>query len=277
MPLVYCDHNFVVTAHAAPDPYRRHLGELVANGNATFILSSQHWIEMAEDRDLARGIATADFVDSLRPRWLFTRRSIERKEVGAAFFRFAGVPSDLPEMMGDVRDIIRDLVGQAVYRDSRSFVTHIRDIGACHPLRSSLQSALEANEANGVRFRAGRFTQEFQRGIERLYVEQLLPARTPANVVIDAGTKRRFLDAYQLSDFPSIVLETKATFDNWRAGRQLNRNNFMDQQHLIALPYADLFVTDDRALTNLVTRIAAGLPFRTAIVLTKSQFDLQFP
>ena len=70
MPLIYCDHNYVVTALQAPDKYRAHVRQLAATGTVTFVLSPMHWVEAAEDANLARGDAKADFMDSLHARWL---------------------------------------------------------------------------------------------------------------------------------------------------------------------------------------------------------------
>lgn len=74
------------------------------------MLSPWHWREMASDTDNARGLSMADFCDSLNPRWLFDRRTIQKKEVAAAFYRFAGTPADAPVMVGDIGDTIYDLI-----------------------------------------------------------------------------------------------------------------------------------------------------------------------
>ena len=277
VPLIYCDHNLIVTAHQGPDEYKDHLRQLIATGAVTVVLSPTHWIEAAEDRDAARGIAKADFMDSLQARWLHNRRSLQRREVSDAFFRFARIPADAPEMIGDVRAVIADLAGEPAHRDSRAFVSHLRDIGDNHPLERNLRQAFETNQANKARFRAGAMTPAIIQRTERLYIEQLLPTETPSRVVIDADSKNRFLSSCQLTDFPCIALETKATHDNWREARQLTRNNFMDQQHLMALPYVDFFVTDDARLRTLIARIPDGLPFPIATLLSKVEFDLRYP
>jgi hypothetical protein len=48
-PLIYCDHNYVVTALQGPGTYQAHLRHLAATSTATFILWPMHWIEAAED------------------------------------------------------------------------------------------------------------------------------------------------------------------------------------------------------------------------------------
>src|SRR5260370_7276048 len=45
MPLIYFDHNYVVTAQQGPEPYHAHLRQLATTGRATFALSPMHWVE----------------------------------------------------------------------------------------------------------------------------------------------------------------------------------------------------------------------------------------
>jgi len=277
MPLIFCDLNFIITAHQQSDAYKDHLRHLAPTGTVTFVLSPMHWVEAAEDNDVARGTAKADFMDSLESQWLYDRRGIQRKEVAAAFFRFLQVPNTAPQMIASVRDVIADLAGRPAERNSRDFVAHLRAIGANHPLEHSLRENLESNRVNGDRFRTGRLTPAVLQRIERIYVAQLLPTQTPAGVVIDQDSKSRFLNAFQLTDLPAFTVETKATHDSWREERQMSRNNFMDLQHMMALPYVDYFLTDDAKLRALIGRISVGLPFRTALPLTKTEFDLRYP
>ena len=277
MPLIFCDLNFIVAAHQGPDAYKVHLRQLASNGIVTFVLSPMHWVEAAEDNDVARGTAKADFMDSLDARWLYDRRTIQRKEVATSFFQFLMVPCNAPQMSAPVRDVIADLAGRSAERNSRDFVAHIRSIGQNHPLEQNLRENFESNRVNGERFRAGQFTSAFLQRIERVYIQQLLPTQTPSGVVIDDNSKDRFLNSYQLTDFPAFALETRATHDSWRQQRQMSRNNFMDQQHIMALPYVEYFVTDDVRLRGVIGRVSAGLPFPIATVVTKAEFDVRFP
>src|SRR5437660_1697034 len=139
MPFVFCDLNFIITAHQEPDAYKQHLRQLAGAGTVTFVLSPFHWAEAAEDADPVRGAAKADFMDSLLARWIFERRALQRKEATAAFFRFLKVHADPPQMIGSVVDVIADLAGAQAERHSRDFVAHLRNIGPNHPLKLSLQ------------------------------------------------------------------------------------------------------------------------------------------
>ena len=277
MPFVFCDLNFIITAHQEPDAYKQHLRQLAGAGTVTFVLSPFHWAEAAEDADPVRGAAKADFMDSLLARWIYERRSIQRKEATAVFFRFLRVQADPPQLIGSVVDVIADLAGAQVERSSRDFVAHLRTIGQNHPLKQSLQQAFDSNRVNGDRFRAGELTPDFLRKMEKLYIRALLPTQTPAGIVIDEDCRGRFLDGSRLTDFPAFAVESLATYDSWRENRQMNRNNFMDQQHLMAWPYVDFFLTDDARLRALIGRISPGLPFRVATLLAKADFDARYP
>jgi hypothetical protein len=70
--------------------------------------------------------------------------------------------------------------------------------------------------------------------------------------------------------FDGIIID-----DTSRLGRYVPDvlNNFVDQQHIIALPYADHFLTDDRKLRSLITRISTKLPFHAATLMKKAEFD----
>jgi hypothetical protein len=277
MPLIYCDHNFIVTSSQEPTAYANHLRRLGETEAVAFVLSPVHWIDAAEDANEARSIATSDFMDSLRPRWMYYRLTVERKEVADAFFRFARIPADAPQMIVEISDVIADLSGERAHRDSRAFITHLRNVGPDHPLRQTLRQALVTNQKNTEQFHAGKLTLAMAQKVEKLYVKKLLPPATPSGVLIDASSKEQFLNRCQLTDFPSIALENKATQDHWQQRRQLNQNNFIDQQHLIALPYVDFFITDDGGLRNLIGRITANLPFRIATLLTKAEFEVRYP
>jgi hypothetical protein len=277
MPNVFCDLNFVVTAHQGPDAYKDRLRQLAGAETVTFVLSPMHWIEAAEDPDPVRGAAKADFMDSLLARWICERRSVQRKEATTAFFRFLNVQADPPQMVGSMVDVITDLAGRPAERNSRDFVAHLRGIGPNHPLEQNLEQALETNRVNGDRFRTGQLSPDFLRNVEKLYIQGLLPERTLAGVVIGGDSKRQFLDGSQLTDFPAFAVESLATYDGWRENRQMNRNNFMDQQHLMALPYVDFFLTDDTRLRALIGRVSPGLPFSIATLLTKADFDSRYP
>jgi hypothetical protein len=276
--LAYCDNNFVVAAHdLATNRYKAHLSALASGGIVTLVLSHWHWLEMATDADHARGASMATFCDSLNAAWLYDRLSVQRKEVEAAFYKFANIQSDAPAMIGGIEDIIHDMIGTRAYRKCSVFVEHLQRAGPDRPIGKTLNRKLEASRRNAKDFPAYTLTDEMLAKFQRYHVQRLLPPSTPSGIVIDESTKRDFLDWYTLSQLPATALEMRVARENAKLSRTLNQNNLMDQQHLSAVPYVDLFVTNDTKFSNLIKRAAEGMPFRTAGVLTKEEFDSRFP
>jgi len=236
---------------------------------------------MARDNDAARGLSVAAFADSLTPRWFFERRNLQRREVEYKFFEFLGVSPPPPSMMGGLGEAIADLTGTTPqiagnYGDSRAFVQYIRTLDETHPINSSLRGNFEKQRQNGEAYRAGRITDEMLRCLDKICVGDLLPGQTPAGAAIDRSTKDKFLQSCSNNDFPCWAVESAFSLDGWQTGRNLNDRAFRDSQHVTALPYMDLFVTDDGPLTAAIQRVAAKLPFRTAEVITKAEFDKRF-
>jgi hypothetical protein len=115
------------------------------------------------------------------------------------------------------------------------------------------------------------------RCLEKILTGRLLPMATPSGRTIVTIEKDMFLRSCKNEDFPSIAVEACLSLDGWQTGRILNDRAFRDSQHVIALPYVDLFVTDDGPLTTTIRRVVTELPFRTAAVITKAEFDKRFP
>jgi hypothetical protein len=142
IPLVYCDHNFVVVAHDAGPSYQNHLRQLVSQNQLRFVLSTWHWLEMARDSDRARGFSVAAFADSLSPAWLFVRLTIQRREVEDAFFHSLSIAHQRAPRLGSLANVLTDLTGASTgitgaYRDSRAFVRHMQTLGDNHPMNAT--------------------------------------------------------------------------------------------------------------------------------------------
>ncbi len=281
MPLVYCDHNFVITAHDADKKYQDCLRRLASEGKVTYVVLTSHWLEMARDKDPVRGLRVAQFADSLNPLWLCERRGIQRREVEHAFFAFVEVPHQNKFPVGTMAEVITDLTGTDVetasrYRDSGAFVAHMRTLGEKHPLELNIRKNFEVQQKNAEAYRAGKYSEEILRLVDGISIESLLPDKTPGGVAIAREAKARFLDSCKNSDFPSIAVEVALTKDGWQMNRILNDRTFRDSQHVIAIPYVDLFLTDDGVLSNAIVRIKPQFTFPTAEVITRAEFDRRF-
>jgi hypothetical protein len=280
-PMVYCDHNFVIVAHDAGAAYHEHLGELISTNRLRFALSTWHWLEMARDKDSARGFSVAAFADSLSSAWLFERLAIQRWEVEDAFFHSMGIQHTRASRLGGLAEVLADLTGAdtqitGTYKDSRAFVSHMQSLGEKHPLNVSLRDNFDAQKQNGENYRSGKLTPEMLRCLDKILIRRFLPLTTPTGEKIDNSIKDKFLQSCKMDAFPSTAVEAALTIDGWQTGRTLNDRAFRDSQHVIALPYVDFFVTDDGPLTAAIQRVTGKLTFRTAEVITKAEFDKRF-
>jgi hypothetical protein len=281
VPHVYCDHNFVVSAHDGQDEYKNRLRELSAIGKVSFVLSTWHWLEMARDKDESRGLSVAAFADSLTPEWFFERLNVQRREVEHAFFRSLDLPHQQQPCIGGLAEAIADLTGATPelasnYRDSGAFVRHMHALGDNHPINAIIDQNFVKQRLNGEAYRAGRITDEMLRCLDKICIGSLLPCQTPQGTPIDRATKDKFLQSCSNNEFPSWAVEAAFSLDGWQMGRVLNDRAFRDSQHVVSIPYVDFFVTDDGSFESAIKRIAGQLPFRTAETISKAEFDQRF-
>jgi hypothetical protein len=279
--LIYCDHNFIISAHAGPNDYKDHLVNLARDGTLSYVLSTWHWLEMARDRDRARGLSVAAFADYLTPRWFFERRNVQRREVEHRFFEFVELPHQQQPVMGNLAEAIADLTGASLgeasqYRDSRDFVLHMQTLGEDHPLQVNIRQNFEAHRQNGEGYRTGRITDEMVKCLDKICIGGLLPLQTPSGAAVDRNTKDEFLRSCNNNQFPSFAVEAAYSLDGWRTGRVLNDRAFRDSQHVVAIPYVEYFVTDDESFAAAIRRVAEQLPFLKAEVVTKAELDRRF-
>jgi hypothetical protein len=113
--------------------------------------------------------------------------------------------------------------------------------------------------------------------LDKIAIGNLLPSQTPAGVVIDRDNKDRFLQSCNNHQFPCFAVEALYSLDGWRTGRLLTDRAFRDSQHVVAIPYVQYFVTDDLSFAAAIKRVAGQLPFPTAEIITRADFDRRFP
>jgi hypothetical protein len=177
--LLYCDHNFIISAHDGPNEYKDHLVSLTRGGTVSYVLSTWHWLEMARDSDAARGLSVAGFADSLTPLCFFERRGVQRREVEHGFFEFLGLSPQRQSVIGTLAEAIADLTGASLqaashYRDSPAFVRHMQTLGENHPLQVAIRMNFEAQRQNGEGYRTGRITDEMVKCLDKIAIGNLL-------------------------------------------------------------------------------------------------------
>lgn len=278
-PLIYCDHNFLISLFGEGEAYKNRLRALTAEGVITFVFSMWHWVEMTKDKDDSRARALADFADSLSPGWLRDRVSLHREHVMAAFCGWLGISYLMPPAVVSRREMLADLHGQPVTSvpdiSSREFVQGWR----AKP--NSLQPIIAAHE-NNIQFfgwlqsHLRRVTKEGDRA-RRAALRRFLPERTPAGLVIDPGTKAKFLQECDFSRCGTLAVEVAISERDWHFLGHMRWQHFIDRQHVVpALPHVDSFATNDDRIARLVKRVRPILPFTIAQTLSKNAFESSY-
>jgi hypothetical protein len=275
MPLVYLDYNFIATAHDSPGTYKKRLRE--AAGRLTFVLSRWHHVEMARDEDEYRAYSVADFVDSLEPKWLYDRRSLHLRELKTQLFN-SGIWYEIGPPMGTLREMLADLrntLPSPTPAQSANLVREFRQLGKEHDVAKSLRKNYENQKENRQDYCNGTITPfdfpRLDRAVIRGFMKEGLSPNTPSP--FDARLINEFSSTCKKELLRSIALEIAVSRDAWKNNRALSENEFIDLQHMIALPYVDVFVTDDCRLKKIVQRVVPRLPFRTAEITGKAEFD----
>jgi len=277
--LIYCDQNFLIRIGKESGPYQDRIRELISANDVILVISAWHWVELARDRNHARGLALADFAESLQPMWIRERRDLQRHEAEASFFSFLGVsysrPSPLTSRAEIIAGINRVPVASVAQISSREFVGYLQSAPkAMAPIQAGYRKNVTALEAIRRAGAAGRLTPEMNKKFDRLYVARLLPSQTPAGLVIDTQSRKEFLESLDIQTCPSIAVEFAISQDGWHAVGGYRWQDFIDRQHAIsALPYVDMMATDDVDLTKVILRIRPNLRFPTACPITKERFD----
>src|ERR1035441_4476220 len=273
--LIYCDQNCLIDLAAEPQDYQDRLKSVIGR-RVRFVMSPWHWVEMASNANEERLIDLAVYAEFLAPMWALDRRSIQRNEVHSRFYSFLGIPYAPPQGIGTLIEAAQDLIGTPI-RDGQTYtsVDFARGLWRNRePVLDAHKQNMEARATNLQRRKKQKMPTELMLRLFRRTVSDLLPVATPAGLVIDGESRRKFLEQIQRDDIPTLAVEFAMFEDEVRLGAALGFQSFADAQHVIlALPRVDVFVTSDNTLRNRINRIRGRLGFPTAEVATKKELD----
>lgn len=222
----------------------------------------------ADEKNLAMAGELANFMDRLGSRWLRDRRDLERIEVHSSFFKFIGVDYATPPAIFTRVELIAAInrlpVSPEIDRSSREFVeAWINNPDLMRPIEQSYQANANALKSLRSALAAGKLTDAIRKQGDRKLVEGFLPSETPAGIVVDNGTRNKYLDRVNIKELPSLAIEFLIAEKSWANEGGTDWNTMVDKFHLIsALPYVDVIVSDDRYFHSILpvlnARIASG-------------------
>jgi hypothetical protein len=155
--LVYLDQNALIGLglKAQKDPYLyKRLYSKIERGSLRTVVSSWHLIETAKSTNIDSATRLADFIDSLRPLWIYERRNLQKLDVQEDFFRFLKIEFTVTPRVTTKAAVIAALFEQPPSSKydipSRDFVKQwMQHLEQLDVLKKSIES--NANALQGLR------------------------------------------------------------------------------------------------------------------------------
>lgn len=256
LAVTYLDQNALIELgrHARRPEFRQKLDEAVSAGGLTVVLSSWHLTETAHTAELSKALELAEFMDSLKPLWLFERRDIQRFDVEEHFYSFLRVPYQPRPRVSTRSAVVAALNGGT---DSPRFdipspafvkqwIQHPEQVAE---LEKTLQDNADALAALRVANKAGTLTDELRTRVDKMLVQASMPENTPPGVYPGRGLKVDYVQHVNVAEIPSLAIEVAISETEWsdEAAGLADRNTVIDKFHLIsALPWVDEIVSSDK-------------------------------
>jgi hypothetical protein len=281
LPLFYCDQNVLSTFAVQDDGFKIRLRERLAERAVQIVLSSWHWCEMARNATRQEALRQAEFADTLYPTWLRDRVHLQREEVADAFFSWLRVPFVPQSPTTSLAGVVSELNGIPIQRAEG--ITSSDVVGGWYAREDLLAPLVRAHQqiqtAFGWTVKNLRLLIREKRKVDVAVLSRLMPDVAPSGVAIDAATKERFVNQFNLENSACKVLMTEQVISelSWSLLGGLRWQHFIDRMHLVpSLPNVEYFLTNDRRLGRLVHRVATKVRFRVAELIDFNDFSRRF-
>jgi hypothetical protein len=250
MSLIYLDQNALISLgrKARQGDCREKLISFISLGGEPFVLSFWHLVETSYGSRPAKSAELADFIESLKPRWLLERHEILALDVSEDFYTFLRLGHEVSARVVTRREMFAALerhTGGPVFRGTlRRFVELWRKHRMEEPYVKSSGAAIRLRRAN----KSGKVTDEATMHAARKLIESVLPKFTPSGLEIPPDATRDYLNQVDPSAIASVALDIAISRYDWaeEGNSGLGRNAQIDKIHLLsALPYVDDVVSDD--------------------------------
>jgi len=284
MPLTYLDQNALIKlgVQARQSQFRRKIDSALASGCLNVVVSSWHLIETAHSARLEPALELAEFIESLRPAWLFERHDLLKIEVSEDFFKFASIPYPVTPRVTTRSAVIAALSNKP---DGPRF-----DIPAQRFVKQwwenpdqlrPLEIRYQENADNLIRLREltkqAKITIDIRNNANRLLLKHTVPTTTPSGVAVGREVRDSYIAQARVESIPTFSIENAISEQEWSAQGGTDRNTLIDKFHLIsALPYVDEIVSDD-CFFHKIYPVARAEGHVKANLLKNAEFLSRFP
>ena len=286
---VYADHNFLI--YCAKEPtWRKAVVDTHQSERITIVLSALHFYEYGnasghpETEDLIR------FAKELQPQWILERGDLQHQEFIAFWNCIWG---SAPLVFNPVWTLAQ--AGATLNRVSvermarytvREYIQSFSAPGALDEIRTELKNQTSVAKynldkyVNDKRFNAVLPLTELMYAavqMARLHEIERDKEYALANLMLreqPLSTQIQCFVYWKCTEYlKAYKTEVAFTLELYATGATLDTNRQIDRQHAVAaLPYCDLFITDDGDLIKRIVRVKRELRFETASDLRGQAF-----
>ena len=282
--LTYLDQNALIKLGfkaLGSEEFRAKIDAAIESGSLTVVVSSWHLVETANTTKLENALKLADFIDSLKPKWLLEKYDLTRLEVHEDFFRFAKLDYEAQERVGTRSAAIAAL---SKAKDnprfdiaSRAFVeqwiNHPEQLGV---MKKTYEANTRALEGLRQAVKDGKITDAIRKQTNQRFLKEHIPQLTPSGLEIPREMTAEYVERANIDSIPTLVIETAISEHEWTSQGGADRNTQIDKFHLIsALPYVDEIVSDD-AFFHRIYPVAEKTGYVRARVLSLAEFLKRF-
>lgn len=254
MPTTYLDQNALIGLgrKARVADFRKKLDDALDSGALSVVLSLWHLVETAHTKKLQNAIELAQFIESLRPAWLFERHDVLRMEIAEDLYRYARLEYEPAPRIKTFSAILAALNRSA---DDRRFDIPPDQFVSqwwnhpdqMQPLEAGYKNNVDALTGIRQMKKQGKLTNDVPNQALQTLLQHTVPTTTPTGVEIGRAMRQEYIAHAKEDSIPSLAIEKAISEQEWDAQGGADRNTLIDKFHLIpALPYVDEIISDDQ-------------------------------
>jgi hypothetical protein len=286
---VYADFNFLINCAKEPR-WRKAVVEAHQAGKITIVLSAWHFYEYGNASGHPETEDLIQFAEELQPQWILERGDLQHQEFIAhwnCIWDSAPLVFNPVCTLAQAGAILNRVSVERMSRYTvREYVQSFSAPGALNEIRAELKNQTGVAKFNLDRYEndnrfnavlsltelmyvAVQMARLYEIERDKVYaLANLMLCKQPLSTQIQCFVYwgcTEYLKAYKT--------EGAFTLELYSTGATLDTNRQIDRQHAIAaLPYCDLFITDDGDLIKRIARVKPTLQFDTATVLRGQEF-----
>jgi hypothetical protein len=277
MSTTYLDQNALIGLgrKARVADFRKKLDDAINSEALGVVLSLWHLVETAHTKKLENAVELAQFIESLRPAWLFERHDVLLMEVAEDFYRYAHIEYEATPRISIFSAIFaalnRSAEGSRFDISPDRFVTQWwNHPDHMQPLETAYKNNVDALLGIREMKKRGKMTDNIRNQARQVLLEHTVPTRTPAGLEVGRAMRVEYIAQAKEDSIPTLAIENAISEQEWDAQGGANRNTLIDKLHVIpAFPYVDEIVSDDQFFQSIYPATVKTAHVRARLVGNK--------